>query len=43
MILATVQPGLPEEMGSLALMLATNHYIQGQHIVIDGGWLLEHR
>ncbi|ORY76567.1 hypothetical protein BCR35DRAFT_267398, partial [Leucosporidium creatinivorum] len=36
-------PGLPSEIASTCLFLATNHFMHGQHIVIDGGWLLNHR
>ncbi|GAA5820465.1 hypothetical protein JCM11251_005636 [Rhodosporidiobolus azoricus] len=37
------RPGLPSEMAQAVLYLAANHFVHGQHLIIDGGWLLTHR
>ncbi|GAA6008778.1 SDR family NAD(P)-dependent oxidoreductase [Rhodotorula paludigena] len=35
--------GLPSEMAQTVLFLAANHFVHGQHLVIDGGFMLNHR
>lgn len=37
------QAGLPSEMAQTVLFLAANHFVHGQHLVIDGGFMLNHR
>ncbi|GAA5919068.1 hypothetical protein JCM6882_003710 [Rhodosporidiobolus microsporus] len=37
------RPGLPSEMAQAILYLAANHFVHGQHIVLEGGYLLNHR
>ncbi len=34
--------GLPEEIAEAAVFLATNEYITGQEIFVDGGFTLTH-
>ncbi|KZS95844.1 NAD(P)-binding protein [Sistotremastrum niveocremeum HHB9708] len=36
------RPGRDEDMAQAVLMLATNQYMSGQNVVVDGGYLLEH-
>ena len=40
--LLTVQVGTPSEIGQVVLLLATNRYMNGAAIAIDGGWLTTH-
>ena len=32
--------GRPEEVGQVAVLLATNGYITGQHYNVNGGWYM---
>lgn len=34
------RPGSERDMGNACLFLATNQYLNGQTIAVDGGWLL---
>ena len=38
----TVQVGTPSEIAQVTLLLATNRYMTGSAISIDGGWLTTH-
>ncbi|GAA6010878.1 hypothetical protein JCM10207_003972 [Rhodosporidiobolus poonsookiae] len=37
------RPGIPSEMAQTVLFLAANAFMQGQHIILDGGYMLNHR
>ncbi|GAA5878905.1 hypothetical protein JCM8547_007549 [Rhodosporidiobolus lusitaniae] len=39
----TGRPGLPSEMAQTVLFLAANHFIYGQHLIVDGGYLVKNR
>ena len=41
-LLLTTQVGTPSEIGQVILLLATNRYMNGAAIAIDGGWLTTH-
>lgn len=40
--MTSVQVGTAAEIGQVVLLLATNRYISGSAIVVDGGWLIAH-
>jgi len=35
------RPGKDDDIAQLVLMLAVNTYVNGQNVIVDGGWLLE--
>ncbi|GAA6033057.1 hypothetical protein JCM8097_000122 [Rhodosporidiobolus ruineniae] len=39
----TGRPGLLSEMAQTVLYLAANHFVYGQHLIIDGGYLVKNR